>query len=30
MQELLSALPVYWTDNLEEAVTQAIALTKAK
>jgi succinyl-CoA synthetase beta subunit len=30
MQELLSALPVYWTDNLEEAVSQTIALTKAK
>lgn len=30
IQDLLSALPIYWTDDLEEAVTQAIALTKAK
>lgn len=30
LQERLSALPVYWVDNLEAAVTRAIALTKTK
>jgi succinyl-CoA synthetase beta subunit len=30
MKESLAALPIYWTENLEEAVSQAITLAKGK